>query len=84
MTLGELVASVRTDWADRANRTYTPRLTLLIFRLGQYARERPSRLPALVLWRMSDRLYVRLLMGAELPPSIGATAPLKLPHGDGG
>jgi serine O-acetyltransferase len=84
MSFAELRALLRQDWADPANASYAPRATLLVFRLGQYAHGHPSRLVASLVWRLADRLYVRLLIGAELPPTVRAGAPLKLPHGGRG
>lgn len=84
MTFREFAASIRTDLADPANRSYAPRVTLLIFRLGQYVHGRPTLWPLVIVWRVADRLYLRLLMGAELPPTFSAPAPLKLPHGGRG
>lgn len=84
MTLSELVGSLRADWAEPANRSYAPKCTLLVFRVGQYACAERRRWAVRLAWRVMDRLYVRLLMGAELPPTIHVGSPLKLPHGGRG
>lgn len=69
--------------ADHArNRSAGQRLTLTIFRIGQYAtRSRSVAARALLpVWALVDRLYLRTLLGAELPPAIACGPGLALPH----
>jgi serine O-acetyltransferase len=54
------------------------RLTLLVFRWGQYARTR-GVLQRLA-WRLVDTVYLRLLVGAELPPTVTCGPGLRLCH----
>ena len=74
-----LFETLRADLARTANKGYAPKITLAIFRLGQYG-GRNWRW----LWLLGDRIYLRLLIGAELPPAITCGAGLALPHGGRG
>ena len=79
MTFAELRETLRQDFA----RDPFPwdRMTLLIFRFGQWAgADKQRRLPAVILWRIADTLYLRLLIGAELPSSVKCGPGLILRH----
>lgn len=54
------------------------RATLLVFRFGQQVRTRGILLR--FVWWMIDLVYLRLLIGAELPPGVEAGPGLRLPH----
>jgi serine O-acetyltransferase len=71
----ELTTTLRADYARSANKGRAGRTTLAIFRLGQHATG-----PWRVLWRIADWLYLRLLQGTELPPTIRCGDGLALPH----
>jgi serine O-acetyltransferase len=71
----ELTSTLRADYARTANRGLAGRATLAVFRFGQHATG-----PWRVLWRVADRLYLRLLQGTELPPTIRCGPGLALPH----
>lgn len=79
MTFRELRETLRADFA----RDEFPwdRVTLVIFRFGQWAGSaRARRRPAFLLWRIVDTLYLRLLIGAELPWSVKCGPGLILRH----
>lgn len=71
----ELRDLVRADFAAEPIRT--ERVTVLIFRLGQYVRGRPW---LYVPWRLVDLLWVRMIVGAELPPTAVVGPGLRLRH----
>lgn len=71
----ELTTTLRADYARNANKGLAARATLAIFRLGQHATG-----PWRMVWRVADRLYLRLLQGTELPPTIRCGDGLALPH----
>jgi serine acetyltransferase len=54
------------------------RATLIVFRFGQQVRTRGILLR--FLWWILDLVYLRLLIGAELPPDVDAGPGLRLPH----
>jgi serine O-acetyltransferase len=75
----ELRATLRSDFA--ADPHPWDRITLVIFRVGQWAgAARRRRLPAWILWKLADVLYLRLLIGAELPPQVRCGPGLVLRH----
>jgi serine O-acetyltransferase len=78
--MSELRSTLRGDF--RRSTTAGQRLTLAIFRLGQFCHASQSRL-AWVLqpcWRLADTLYLRTLVHAELPPGFRCGPGLVLPH----
>jgi serine O-acetyltransferase len=79
--LFELLAS---DFAHPLNRGRVPRLTLIVVRLGEYAHDRRSAVLPRLLWRLGDVLWLRLFMGAEIPPSAQIGPSFGLPHGGRG
>lgn len=84
MTLRELRAVLREDFAR--NEFAPDRLTVAIYRCGQWANAdgRRRRHPAWFLWKLVDILYLRLLVGAELPHSAEIGPGLVLRHGGQG
>jgi serine O-acetyltransferase len=70
-----LRSTLRADFARSANQGLLVRVTLLIFRLGQHAHG-----PLRIVWKMADQLVLRLLIGAELPPTVQCGDGLALPH----
>lgn len=68
--------AVRRDF--ERNPWLLDRATLLVFRFGQHARARGSLLR--LAWWFLDLVYLRLLIGAELPPEVHAGPGLRLPH----
>jgi serine acetyltransferase len=79
VTTRELRETLRLDFA--ADPHTWDRVTIAIFRTGQWAAAaRRRRLPAWVLWKLADVLYVRLLIGAELPPQVRCGPGLVLRH----
>lgn len=54
------------------------RATLVVFRFGQHVRTRGTLLR--FAWWIVDLVYLRLLIGAELPPDVDAGPGLRLPH----
>lgn len=79
MTTDELRAMLRRDFA--ADPHTWDRVTIVIFRVGQwaYARKR-RRLPVRLVWKLLDVVYLRLLIGAELPPQVRCGPGLVLRH----
>ena len=81
MKLREFQAVLRADLA--CNQEPLSKLTVLTFRLGQYAfRGRHPLLRA--AWRAWSLWYVNLLIGAEIPPAIECGPGLALRHGGRG
>jgi serine O-acetyltransferase len=83
--LGGLRATLRADYAVNDG-TLTPKITLAVWRLGQAAHVTRSPL-GFALRRVHsvlDALWVRGVIGAELPRSVPAGPGLRLPHGGRG
>lgn len=79
MTWAEMRAALRRDF--ERNASGSDRITVVIFRLGQYLHgKRRQRLPLWLLWRVADGFYLRTLIGAELPPSVKCGPGLILAH----
>lgn len=79
MTFAEFRETLRQDFAR--DEFLWDRVTLSIFRFGQWAcASKRRRLPAVILWRLADTLYLRLLIGAELPSSVICGPGLILRH----
>ena len=79
MTTAELRATLRDDFA--ADPHTWDRVTIAIFRIGQWVHgNRRRRLPAWLLWKLADVVYLRLLIGAELPPQVRCGPGLVLRH----
>jgi serine O-acetyltransferase len=75
-----LVAVLRQDFEQ--NPWLEPRLTLAVWRLGQAAHGRHG-IPFFLLRRLHgvlDFVWVRSMIGAELPRSVPAGPGLRLPH----
>lgn len=80
----ELAASVRSDLPLNAH--VAERVTLFVWRLGQSVHGRAGAAPFLGrrVHSLVDALWVRGLMGAELPRNVRAGHALRLPHGGRG
>lgn len=79
MTWAEMKAALRRDF--ERNDSGSDRITVVVFRLGQYLHgKRRSRLPLWLLWRIADGVYLRILIGAELPPTVRCGPGLILAH----
>jgi serine O-acetyltransferase len=76
MSLAELRRTLKADLA--CNQAPLDRLTVAVFRLGQYAITKPA--PVRVAWGILDLVYTRLLIGAELPPQVRCGPRLTLLH----
>lgn len=76
MKLREFRAALEADLA--CNSMPLDKLSVFTFRLGQYAVGRRNLLLR-VVWRLLDFVYLKLLIGAELPP-IECGPGLRLPH----
>ena len=76
MKLREFRAALKADLA--CNSMPLDKLSVFTFRLGQYAAGRRNLL-LLAVWRPLDFFYLKLLIGAELPP-IECGPGLRLPH----
>src|SRR6202050_1427183 len=76
MSLASLQRALKAD----LGRDQAPldRLTVAVFRLGQYAITKPA--PVRVAWSILDLVYTRLLIGAELPPQVRCGPRLTLLH----
>lgn len=68
------------DWIR--NGSGAQRLTILIFRVGQYVEGGGGLAPKLLRppWLLADRLYLRTLLGTELPARFRCGPGLALPH----
>ena len=79
-TVSELRSTLRVDL--RRSTSAGQRLTLVIFRLGQFCNASQSLLASVLqpFWRLADTLYLRTLVHAELPPRIRCGPGLALPH----
>jgi serine O-acetyltransferase len=73
-------STIRRDFAVNPN--LEPRLTLAVWRLGQFAHGQPGALFFLGrrLHGCLDFLWVRAVVGAELPRCVEAGPGLRLPH----
>jgi serine O-acetyltransferase len=83
----ELAALRRTlaqDFANPLNRTWVPRTTLVVIRVGAHLHDRELRGALSRLWRLADVLWLGVAMGAEFPPSAQIGPALGLPHGGRG
>lgn len=69
-------STVSADFARSANKGLAAHLTMLVIRIGQHARSRPLRL----IWAVLDRVYLRCIIGAEIPSSVVCGPGLALPH----
>lgn len=79
-SLRELRTTIAAD-RDR-NHAGDARLHVTIFRVGQYATA-GTTLPHRVLrvvWRVVDLVYLRTIVGCELPPTVRCGPGLALPH----
>lgn len=65
---------------NRAEPHRSDRLTVHIFRFGQYAYGRRSRAAARIVYLVLDFVWVRCIVGAELPPSASIGPGLRLRH----
>jgi len=77
MKLREFRAALKADLS--CNSMPLDKLSVFTFRLGQYAAGRRNLLLRAV-WRPLDFVYLRLLIGAELPHTIECGPGLRLPH----
>jgi serine O-acetyltransferase len=77
MKLREFRAVLKEDLA--CNGMPLDKLSVFTFRLGQYAAGHRNRFLRAV-WRLLDFFYLKLLIGAELPPTIECGPGLRLPH----
>ena len=79
-TLTELREALRADF--RRNGGGGPRLTLTIFRVGQYCHANTSLAASLLkpLWRAADVVYLRTLLHCEMPAAFNCGPGLSLPH----
>lgn len=75
-SLASLRLVLKADLA--CNQAPLDRLTVAVFRLGQYAITKPS--PVRVAWSILDLVYTRLLIGAELPAQVRCGPGLTLLH----
>jgi serine O-acetyltransferase len=74
--LDETLSQVlRADFAREANQGPLCRMTLVVFRVGQHARG-----PARLAWKLADQIFLRLLLGTELPPTVRCGAGVAFPH----
>ena len=76
MSLASLWLALKADLA--CNQAPLDRLTVAVFRLGQYAITKPA--PVRVGWSILGLVYTRLLIGAELPPQVRCGPRLTLLH----
>lgn len=71
---------LRADFA--ASPSWWSRITLVIFRFGTWAHaRRRRRLPAYLLYRVLDAIWIRTVIGSLLPPDVVAGPGLGLHHG---
>jgi serine O-acetyltransferase len=74
---------LRADFA--ASPSWWSRITLTVFRFGGWAHaRRRRRLPAYVLYRVLDAVWIRAVIGSVIPPDVEAGPGLGLHHGGSG
>ena len=77
------LALLRADFA--ASPSWWSRITLAVFRLGEWAdARRRRRLPAVVLHRVLDVLWTGAVIGSSIPADVRAGPGLGLHHGGRG
>jgi serine O-acetyltransferase len=69
---------IRADHAAKGKRS--DRLTVDIFRVGQFTHEKKSRFFLHLAYRLIDMVWTRMIVGAELPPTVKAGPGLRLRH----
>jgi serine acetyltransferase len=67
--------TLRADFARPANQGTLVHLVLLVFRWGQHAKG-----PTRIAWKVADLFLLRLMVSAELPPSVRCGPGIALPH----
>lgn len=70
--------TIRADWAAEPHTS--DRLTVTIFRLGQWSAQRAARKPLHLLCRAADMIWNRAVVGAELPTSVKCGPGLRMRH----
>lgn len=74
----DLRRTVRADFQREKSRS--DRLTVLVMRVGQWATEKPARVPVRVAHRIVDMAWTRMIVGAELPSALQCGPGLRLRH----
>lgn len=69
---------IRSDLAARGARS--DRLTVAIFRLGQYTHEKRCRLPVHLVYLILNFVWINAVVGAELPSTVKAGGGFRLAH----
>lgn len=64
----------------RAPGKRSDRLTVDVYRFGQYAAARPHRRPLRAAYRIIDMLWTRIIVGAEIPRTVQAGPGLVVRH----
>jgi serine O-acetyltransferase len=82
--LTALRRTLAEDFANPLNRTWVPRLTLVVIRVGAHVHVRRMRGVLRLLWRIADVMWLGVAMSAEFPPSARIGPALGLPHGGRG
>jgi hypothetical protein len=82
--LTALRRTLAEDFANPLNRTWVPRLTLVVIRVGAHVHVRRMRGVLRLLWRIADVTWLGVAMSAEFPPSARIGPALGLPHGGRG
>lgn len=77
-SIRELIVTIRADTSAKGPRSDL--LTVFVFRVGQYAVARKRRLLVYALYRVVDMVWTRMIVGAELPPTVTAGPGLRLRH----
>lgn len=78
MTLRELRSVIRADLSLKSQAG--DRLTVAVFRLGQYTSGHPTRILPHIVYLLLDLVWTRIVVGAELPPSVVAGPGLRVRH----
>ena len=78
MDIRGLRTIIRADLAAKGARS--DRLTVAVFRLGQYTHEKRRRLPLHIVYLLLNFVWVNAIVGAELPPTMKIGGGFRLAH----
>lgn len=73
-----LIDTIRADWAAEPNKI--DRISVTIFRIGQWSYRRKVLAPVHAIYRAADVIWLRTIVGAEVPASITCGPGFRMRH----